>query len=76
MMWIRREFVGKEVKPDITQSVFILVAEIVRVSEDLRGIPDDGAPILLNLMLCMVSMDCLDTTALCYALYLTTLLLL
>jgi hypothetical protein len=61
-MWIRREFVGKEVKPDITQFVFFLVVEVVRMFEDFRGIPDDGAPVLLNLMLCMVSMDCLATT--------------
>jgi hypothetical protein len=56
-MWIRREFVGKEVKPDITQFVSILVVEVVKMFEDFRGIPDDGAPILLNFMLCMVSVD-------------------
>jgi hypothetical protein len=50
------------VKSDITQFIFILLAEVVRMFEYFRCIPDDRASVLLNLMPGMVSLDCLATS--------------
>jgi hypothetical protein len=61
-MWLIRKFTGIEVKPDITQFIFIPLAEDVGMFEYFRCIPDDRASVLLNLMPCMVSLDCLATS--------------
>jgi hypothetical protein len=47
-MWLRGKFVGREVKSDITQFLYILVVAVVGVFEYFSGIPDDAKILSVN----------------------------